>query len=149
MHTPWGRSPASQVHAACHGRSTTEGSAPGEVLSTRPPEKLQDILEYIRTHHLLGCNDTMGRMAFHFPANGTAARDMFHGTSHIEAVANILYAPMAEPAAQRQLSLGSFCLPRLPLPMLLSPLAQPPLRSHPDVDRAARLSCPMRMALRL
>jgi hypothetical protein len=38
-------------------------------------------------------------MGFHFPANGAAARAMFKGTGHIEAIADILYAPVAEPAA--------------------------------------------------
>ena len=65
----------------------------------RTPEKMEEIKNYIRTHGLYARNDDTGKTAFHFPANGAAARAIFEGAGHIDAIADILYAPVAEPAA--------------------------------------------------
>ena len=96
----------------------------------RTPEKMEEIKNYIRTHGLYARNDDTGKTAFHFPANGAAARAIFEGAGHIDAIADILYAPVAEPAASASVA-----------PRLL--LSSPPAVAAPSVPaRAAAAAQP-------
>ena len=98
----------------------------------RTPEKMEEIKNYIRTHGLYARNDDTGKTAFHFPANGAAARAIFEGACHIDAIADILYAPVAEPAASASVA------PRLVL-------SSPPAVAAPSVPaRAAAAAQPSR-----